>query len=96
MCREKAKPKRDGVIYQQNYNVKYKRTDAPSINFNTENLDALKTLRINKLVAESLWISILYIIIRFTCFVTNLADFSKSLHGPPCFMHDDTGYNGDC
>ena len=35
---KQAKDKRDGVINPQNYNF----------NFNTENFDALKTLRINR------------------------------------------------
>ena len=34
-----AKDKRDDVINQRNYN---------SVNFNTENIDALKTLRIKR------------------------------------------------
>ena len=38
-CQKQAEVKWDGVINQQHYN---------SSNLNTENLDALKTLRINK------------------------------------------------
>ena len=39
MCQKQAKAKRDGFINPQNYD---------SNHFNTENFDALKTLRINR------------------------------------------------
>ena len=46
--KKKAEAKLDGVINQQNYNFNEFGSITISDNFNTENFDALKTLRVNR------------------------------------------------